>query len=118
MNLSHPKIYKDKMRHTKLFCTSVFFLTVVSALEIETAGPQPTPPKEVEAVLNQESGNSDTNSDLDAGDQYHCVWYDKCGPDPDYQDNVHNLNCVYQGQAGQQIVNKLNFLACCQQTLC
>ena len=26
-----------------------------------------------------------------------CVWYDKCGPDPDFGDTEHDLNCVYNG---------------------
>ena len=26
-----------------------------------------------------------------------CVWYDKCGDDPDYGDGLHGLNCVYNG---------------------
>ena len=32
---------------------------------------------------------------------HHCVWFDKCGPDPDFKDNVHPLNCVYEGPAGE-----------------
>lgn len=28
-----------------------------------------------------------------------CVWYDKCGDDPEHPDGVHHLNCVYNGKA-------------------
>jgi hypothetical protein len=41
------------------------------------------------------------NLPQDSGDGgHHCVWYDKCGPDPDYNDNVHILNCAYNGKPG------------------
>ena len=29
-----------------------------------------------------------------------CIWFDKCGDDPDYNDGAHELNCVYNGPAG------------------
>ena len=28
-----------------------------------------------------------------------CVWYDQCGDDPDFNDGLHGLNCVYNGPA-------------------
>jgi hypothetical protein len=33
------------------------------------------------------------------GKDGHCVWYDKCGRDPDYppSDTKHTLNCAYDG---------------------
>jgi len=33
------------------------------------------------------------------GKDGQCVWYDKCGKDPDYpvSDTIHNLNCAYEG---------------------
>ena len=98
--------YKDRMRHITFFCISVFSLTIVSALEIETNGQQPVPPGAIEASLILGGGDSDTNSGSDSAtnndndNDDHCVWYDKCGQDPDFQDNVHNLNCVYQGKPG------------------
>ena len=32
-----------------------------------------------------------------------CVWFDKCGDDPDYNDGAHELNCVYKGAASEYI---------------
>ena len=83
------------MKQGTLFCISVLLFTIVSALAIETNAQSPASPGDIEASLKLE-GEADSESD-----PHHCVWYDKCGPDPDYQDNVHNLNCVYQGKAGQ-----------------
>ena len=26
-----------------------------------------------------------------------CIWYDKCGDDPEFNDGAHELNCIYKG---------------------
>ena len=28
-----------------------------------------------------------------------CIWYDQCGDDPDFNDGLHGLNCLYDGPA-------------------
>jgi len=49
------------------------------------------------------AGNDSEGSDGSDGNDHHCVWYDKCGPDPDFNDNVHTLNCAYEGKASKPI---------------
>jgi hypothetical protein len=82
-----------------------------TALEVETNS-QPVPPDVIEATLNLESsGAGNASPDSESGNvssggvdgDHHCVWYDKCGPDPEFQDNVHTLNCVYEGKAGEHL---------------
>jgi hypothetical protein len=78
-----------------------------------------TKPGSIEEILNNKSletrnGSTETGTDsMKAGNgptksetriantDHHCIWYDKCGPDPDFHDNVHILNCVYEGKAGK-----------------
>ena len=76
---------------------------VIRALEIEINS-FPAPPGAIEASLNQEASDSAANSAVSAAasSDHHCIWFDKCGQDPDFQDNVHNLNCVYEGKAGEK----------------
>ena len=61
------------------------------------------PETNTELALQSGDGDDDSSSASSAnGDSdHHCVWFDKCGPDPDFNDNVHPLNCLYEGKAGK-----------------
>ena len=59
------------------------------------------PETNTEPALQSGNGDSSSASSADGDSDHHCVWFDKCGPDPDFNDNVHPLNCLYEGKAGK-----------------
>ncbi len=98
---------KLKMKiETKLILVIALFMwttsDVINALEIEI-NTFPAPPGAIEASLNLDASERDTVSAVSVAtsSDHHCVWFDKCGQDPEFQDNVHNLNCVYEGKPGE-----------------
>jgi hypothetical protein len=90
---------------------------VINALEIEINTFQ-APPGAIEASLNLDASERDTVSAVRVAtsSDHHCVWFDKCGQDPDFQDNVHNLNCVYEGKPGE--ILKVDYTNCFEVKLC